>query len=95
MISKRLAIAVAVIVLTGATAGQALAQQGGTPAPAAPTMASPTAPGAAPGTAPAATPTPAPAAAATPAPAARPTPVRRRKTPYGIKQLWSRPERPG
>jgi biopolymer transport protein ExbB len=86
MISKRLAIAVAVIVLTGATAGQALAQQGGTPAPAAPSMASPTAPGAAPGTAPAATPAPAPAAAAAPAPAPDAGPPK--ENPYGIKQLW-------
>ncbi|HTQ12724.1 MAG TPA: MotA/TolQ/ExbB proton channel family protein [Rhizomicrobium sp.] len=86
MISKRLAIAVAVIVLTGATVGQALAQQGGTTPPPAPTMASPTAPGAAPGDQGAAAPAamPAPATPA-PAPAAAPP----KENPYGIGQLWA------
>ncbi|MGH6871155.1 MAG: MotA/TolQ/ExbB proton channel family protein [Rhizomicrobium sp.] len=87
MISKRLAIAVAVIVLTGATVGQALAQQGGTTPPPAPTMASPTAPGAAPG-APGAAPAAAPAATPAPAPGA-PNAGPPKENPYGIAQLWA------
>jgi biopolymer transport protein ExbB len=91
MISKRLAIAVAVIVLSGFGAGQALAQQGA--APAAPAMVAPggSTPAAAPGT------TPAPAAAtpaATPAPAPAPaatatSAVTSKENPYGLARLWS------
>ncbi len=89
MISKRLAIAVAFIVLGGVSAGQALAQQGAPPAPA---MTSPAGtPAAAPGAA--TTPAPAPAAAATPAPApaaavAAPK-VMDQSNPYGLARLWS------
>jgi biopolymer transport protein ExbB len=90
MISKRLAIAVAVIVLSGMGVGQALAQQGGG-APPAPAMASPggtAAPAAAPGAAPAAT-TPAPAPAAAAPAAAAPNAGPPKENPYGIAQLWA------
>jgi biopolymer transport protein ExbB len=90
MISKKLAIAAAIALLTGLGAGQASAQTNGTPP--APAMASPsgtpatgdqsTAPAA--GT-PAATPAPAPApAVAAPPPAA---PVEQ-ANPYGLGSLW-------
>jgi biopolymer transport protein ExbB len=90
MISKKLALAAAIFVLAGVSAGQVLAQTGGA-APAAPTMASPSAtPGAAPAAgamtapAPAAT-TPAPV---TPPPAAKPT--AEQANPYGLASLWAK-----
>jgi biopolymer transport protein ExbB len=88
MISKRLAIAVAVIVLSGLGAGQALAQQGGATTPPAPAMVSP---GGAPGAAPAAA-TPAPAAATTPSPSAASAAAAAgtdKPNPYGLAQLWA------
>jgi biopolymer transport protein ExbB len=91
MISKRLAIAVAVIVLTGIGAGQALAQQGS--APPAPTMAAPAGgTAAAPTGAPAATPAPAVATPAitTPPPGGPNAATGAEKeNPYGLKQLWN------
>jgi biopolymer transport protein ExbB len=86
MISKRLAIAVAVIVLSGLGAGQALAQNTGA-APPAPTMA---APGGGTAATPAATPAP---AAATPAPAPAPAPAAKTgetANPYGLASLWAK-----
>jgi biopolymer transport protein ExbB len=90
MISKKLAIAAAIALLTGLGAGQASAQTNG--APPAPAMASPsgapatgdqsTAPAAA--ATPAAAPAPAPAAAAAPPPAA----PAEQANPYGLASLW-------
>jgi biopolymer transport protein ExbB len=85
MISKRLAIAVAAIVLSGLTAGQALAQQGTNSAAPAPAMASPSTTGAAPATTPAAGAPAAATPAVTPPPAASST----KANPYGIVQLWT------
>jgi biopolymer transport protein ExbB len=87
MISKHLAIAAAIVFLSAATAGQALAQ---TP-PAQPAMAAPSgatpAPGAPSTAAPTTTPAAAPAAApAIDAPAA--APAAPKESPYGLVPLW-------
>jgi biopolymer transport protein ExbB len=85
MISKSLALAAAIFVLSGVSAGQALAQ---TTAPATPAMAAPGTP-AAPGDATAAPAAAAPAAAV-PAPAAPPPAAASDKpNPYGLAQLWA------
>ncbi len=87
MISKKLAIAAAIALLTGLGAGQALAQTND--APPAPTMASPSgAPAAGDQTA-----APAPAAAAAPAPSmAAPPPAAptEEANPYGLGSLWGK-----
>ena len=89
MISKSLALAAAIFVLAGVSAGQALAQTTApTTAPATPAMAAPGTP-AAPGDATAAPAAAAPAAAA-PAPASPPPAAASDKpNPYGLAQLWA------
>jgi biopolymer transport protein ExbB len=99
MISKHLALAAAILFLSGASAAQAQSA-GNTAAPPAPAMTSPAAPGAAgtaaaPGTAapgaaaPGAAATPAPAPAAAPPPAAAAAKTGDQANPYGLAQLWA------
>ena len=92
MNSKRLTIAAAIVLLSGLTAGQALAQ------PTAPVtvqiaQADQAAPAAAPGAATSATPdaaaTPAPAEAAPPPPAPADEGQEKVANPYGLASLWS------
>jgi biopolymer transport protein ExbB len=88
MISKHLAIAAAILFLTGASAVQA--QTAGNTAPPTPAMAAPAAPGAAPGTTGAAPSAMAPATVA-PAPASAPPTAAPapKANPYGLGQLWA------
>src|SRR5215469_14828548 len=101
MIMKHLAIAAALIFLSGASAGEVLAQQSATPAapaaqtPPAPggTMAAPgqTPPAGAPAAGTTAAPAPAAAAPATPPPAAAPAPkAASGENPYGLAAFWEK-----
>jgi biopolymer transport protein ExbB len=89
MISKHLAIAAAILFLSGVSAVQA--QPAGNAAPPTPAMSAPAAPdatAAAPGAAPAAAAPAAPAPAdTTPPPAAKPA---AQANPYGLAQLWAK-----
>jgi biopolymer transport protein ExbB len=91
MISKHLAIAAAIVFLSAASVGQALAQT----APAQPAMAAPSGATPAAGAPAAGAPGPSMAApaAATPAPApaiAAPAPTAQQESPYGLVPLWTK-----